>query len=482
MPPADMHEIYANPLQEVRAIRRRAALGGLIVAVLFGLAYVLVLGLSPLQALAIVLSALLVFVAAVELASRLEYRMRRRYAYPNILGYELAAIHDFQAACQASARMLGEWLRPRALVVAWLAEDGRQVAPVAAFAMPEDWLPSARPIYLGTRSLREMVQRGVVIVKPTAQGDPWFGALYPTQQVIYVPLVSRDRLRGLLALAADRGSPEAKDRRLLAALAMVMALALDNCRLYQEERASSARLQEMNRMKTELLITISHELRTPLTSIRTAAEMLLEEVERENPDSQRARLVRNIVKGAVRLSALVSDLVDFSREGDFAPRLELEPVPVGELVAGAVAVIQPLVTAKGQTLETQVADPEALVMVDRRRMEQVLVNLLSNAQRHTPPSGRIQVRAVRRGEEVVISVSDTGPGVPEGERERIFEPFYRGDRSGLGLGLAIARSLVQLHNGRIWVESAEGRGSTFSVALPRHQSARAPVPSSAATS
>ena len=224
-------------------------------------------------------------------------------------------------------------------------------------------------------------------------------------------------------------------------------------------------------MKSDFLATISHELRTPLTSIKMAAEMLLEEEQLEDPNSPRIRLVLNIVKGASRLTNLVADLVDVSREDEFQPRLELDPVPLGDLVATAAAIIHPLVAAKRQTLEVQLASEATPVLVDRLRFEQVLINLLSNAQRYSPAGGHIVVSSRTDNGEIIISVRDSGPGVAPQDSDLIFEPFYRGDRSGLGLGLAIAKSLVELHSGRIWVESADGQGSLFCVALPAHNPA-----------
>jgi signal transduction histidine kinase len=202
--------------------------------------------------------------------------------------------------------------------------------------------------------------------------------------------------------------------------------------------------------------------------------MLLEEEEKEDSQGVRTRLARSIAKGANRLAALVADLVDASREDELAPRLELEPLPAQEMVSGAVALMNPLLAAKRQTLSVEVEEPQPAVLVDRRRFEQVVVNLLSNAQRHTPEGGRIEVRIGGDDGDVVIAIKDSGPGVAETERELIFEPFFRGDSSGMGLGLAIAKSVVELHNGRIWVENNAGPGSTFFVALPRH-SARAPA-------
>ena len=128
-------------------------------------------------------------------------------------------------------------------------------------------------------------------------------------------------------------------------------------------------------------------------------------------------------------------------------------------------------------------DGEApLVRVDRLRFDQVLINLLSNAQKHSPPTGHIRLLVASSGQEVVFRITDSGPGVSEDDRAHVFEPFYRSGSSGLGLGLAIAKSLVELHNGRIWVESNR-KGSSFCVALPAYitkRSVRSPAASAAA--
>jgi signal transduction histidine kinase len=287
-----------------------------------------------------------------------------------------------------------------------------------------------------------------------------------------VPLVSRGRLEGVLAIAAPTANEQVRDQRLLGALGVVLGLALDNCRLYEGQRAHAQHLQQVNRMKSDFLSTVSHELRTPLTSIMMAAEMLLEEEETRDPESTRGKLVANIVRGAARLSSLVADLVNISRDDEFKPRLELDSAPIDDLVSNAVGIVQPLVAAKHQTIDVASAAPGVTVRVDRLRFEQVLINLLSNAQRYTPAAGHITVRTGIVADEVVVTVADSGPGIPPDERELIFEPFHRGDRSGMGLGLAIAKSLTELHNGRIWVAGAGGKGSEFSVALPLQRSGK----------
>lgn len=463
-----MLKLNPDPMREVRNAKRFAfAVIVLFILIAFPV-YAFVIRLSLRELIAALGPAFLSFFI-VELASRWEYRMRRRHAYPHLLGYRLASIHDFDNACEEAASLLAYFLRPQAVVIAWLKEDGHELEPVAAHGMPEGWLRSAPTIAIAARSMTAAVENGRVLTKPSAAGDPWFVASYPTESVIYVPLLSQDRPRGVLAIAASSRNAITKDHRLLSSLGMVLALALDNCRLYESERRSAHRLQELNRAKSDLLITVSHELRTPLTSVRTAAEMLQEEEEKDDPRGVRVRLARSIAKGANRLTSLVGELVDASRDDEFAPRLELEPIPAQDLVSGPVSLINPLLSAKRQTLSVRVGDPDLTVMADRRRFEQVVINLLSNAHRHTPAGGAMDVSISAGDGEVLLAVTDSGPGIAEGERQLIFEPFIHGDRTGLGLGLAIAKSVVEMHNGRIWVEdSPRGVGSTFVVALPAY--------------
>jgi signal transduction histidine kinase len=466
-----MIDFHPDPLHEVR-VAKRWALAGIVVSVAALVPiYGIFLSLSLADVVFVLGPAALTAVVAIELASRWEYRMRRRYAYPHRLGYEIATIHEFPRACQHAANIIAGWLKADAAIVAWLTEDEQTLAATAAYGFSRDWVDNAAPIALGARTLGESIRQGKIFTKPS-DGDPWFGRSFPGRKAIFVPLVSRDRPLGVLSFAASRSNQLVNDTRLLAALGMVAGLALDNCRLYEGQRAHAQHLHEVNRMKTDFLTTVSHELRTPLTSIMMAADMLREDEEAIDATGPRARLVSNIVKGASRLSSLVADLVNVSRDDEFQPRLELDSVPLSDLVTNAVGIIQPLVAAKHQVLDVQIAKPSIVVRVDRLRFEQVLINLLSNAQRYAPPGGRISVAHKTVGDEEILTVADSGPGVPEQDRELIFEPFYRGDRSGLGLGLAIAKSIVELHGGRLWVENAPTGGSIFSVALARQRSGR----------
>jgi len=154
----------------------------------------------------------------------------------------------------------------------------------------------------------------------------------------------------------------------------------------------------------------------------------------------------------------------------------MQPVGVGEVVASACSLMYPLIIARHQALDTRFDTPGPTIAADRDRFEQILLNLLSNANRFTPAGGRITVEVRADDDEVTIAVSDTGPGIPPEEQQHIFEAFYRGRDGGkrrvpgMGMGLAIAKSFTELHGGRIWLESS-GRGSTFCVAIQRHEEA-----------
>jgi len=461
-----METLNLDPIREVRKAKLWAFVGiawGLAVLVA---AYSLTLDFSIAQITLVAVPAAAVAGIAVELAARWESRLHTRYAYPHRLGYELSSIHEFDQACRRAAEFTGELLGLDAVVIGWLSEDGEEIVPVAAYGMPEEWTEFAPRLSSRAFDLTDRSSPRVLLTRRPAPIDPWFARYYPADRVYYAPLVSRDRSEGVVALAASRHNPQIGDKRLLSSIGLVMGLALDNCRLYEGQQANARHFQELNRMKSDFLSTVSHELRTPLTSIMMAAEMLLEEEQSRDPTTPQGKLVRNIVKGASRMSSLVADLVAVSREDAFQPRLELEPMPLDDPIANAVAIVQPLLAAKRQSLEVNVDSEAGTARIDRLRLEQVLINLLSNAQRYSPVGGHVSVSTRRKGNEIHIVVEDSGSGVSKGDSEKIVEPFYRGDRSGLGLGLAIAKSIVQLHNGKIWVEPAPARGSRFCVALP----------------
>jgi NtrC-family two-component system sensor histidine kinase KinB len=229
------------------------------------------------------------------------------------------------------------------------------------------------------------------------------------------------------------------------------------------------RLRELDRLKSEFVLTASHELRTPLTSVSMAVDLLMESAAPKLTDKER-ELLEACHEDVQRLRALVNDLLDLSKIEAGKLDLAFERVEPDFLFDQALAVMKPQTDAKH--IELQLEVPEALppVMIDPNKIVWVLVNLLANAVRHTPEGGHIRVKGERVGGQVHLSVSDDGEGVPYEIQSRIFDKFVQvkrdGSVGGSGLGLAISKEVVRAHRGTIWLDSVPGQGSTFTFTIP----------------
>jgi signal transduction histidine kinase len=236
--------------------------------------------------------------------------------------------------------------------------------------------------------------------------------------------------------------------------------------------ASHAKLQELDRLKSDFVSNVSHELRTPLTAIRMAVDNLLDGVSGElSPTLQ--RYLTRVKENTDRLVRLIADLLDLSRIEAGRVELHPAPVPLAELFRELAEGLRPMAAAKALRLEITPGPTPLRALADRDKLHQVLTNLVGNAVKFTPEGGRIRLgaRPAPAGQ-VEVSVEDSGEGIPPEELQTIFEKFHQVRRrgqaktQGTGLGLTIARSLIELHGGRIWVESQVGRGSTFRFTLP----------------
>jgi signal transduction histidine kinase len=228
------------------------------------------------------------------------------------------------------------------------------------------------------------------------------------------------------------------------------------------------RLQEIDRLKETFLAAVSHELRSPLTSIREAAHLLRDGVP-GGLNAKQGRLVGIVEKGADRLLRLVNQILDLSRLRAGMLTVARMPLAIDRVVAKAVEELRPQAEDAGLVLKTESAGGSFQYLGDEDRLVQVVVNLVSNAIRFTPSGGLITVRVIDVGPEIEIQVEDTGVGIPAAALPHIFgwyEQAHR-DRGGTGLGLPIVRGLVTAHGGRVTVESQEGKGSRFTVLLPR---------------
>lgn len=251
----------------------------------------------------------------------------------------------------------------------------------------------------------------------------------------------------------------------------------------QLERDAAER-QRLDRLKDEFVLTASHELRSPLTSVQGFAELLM--LERDKMSPKQVETVEIILDNCRHLGRLLNDLLDIARADAGRLALQLEPTEVAPLIDEVVRTMRAQTDAAKQSLSERIEPGLPLVEVEPGRIRQVLVNLLTNAHEYSPERASVEVSARRSGNDVEITVSDNGPGIPETQLEHIFERFVRGDAGltqrvgGTGLGLAISRSLVELHGGTIRAESTVGRGSAFSFRLPVAASAAATAPSPAA--
>jgi signal transduction histidine kinase len=244
-----------------------------------------------------------------------------------------------------------------------------------------------------------------------------------------------------------------------------------------EKKRYEQRLKELDQMKSAFVSNVSHELRTPLTAIKASADNMLDRLIGDLSAKQVGYLTR-IKSNADRLARLINDLLDLSTIE--AGRIDFRPtnVPLVTLVEEAAESLRPVAAEKLIDLEVVSADPGAIAWADRDKVIQVLMNLIGNALKFTPPEGRVTV-ALKKNEPAwtQISVTDTGPGIRAEEVSKVFGRFYQIDQNqvgkqetqGTGLGLAISKALVEMHGGKIWVESEAGRGSTFCFTLPAEQ-------------
>lgn len=226
-------------------------------------------------------------------------------------------------------------------------------------------------------------------------------------------------------------------------------------------------LKSAEQMRIDFVANVSHELRTPLTSIKGYAETLIEDLKQGKDASQ--EFLNIIARNSNRLMNLMEDLLDLSSiESDHI--LQKESLSTEEVTNRVVNQLKPRFDAKAQKVKVEIAEPN--VIADPGRLEQVLVNLLDNANKYTPGAGLVTVCWEREGEDVLLKVTDSGPGIPVEHHSRLFERFYRVDKArsreqgGTGLGLAIVKHIMQRHEGRAWIESKPGAGATFFCRFP----------------
>ena len=292
------------------------------------------------------------------------------------------------------------------------------------------------------------------------------------QDAAYTPLTSRGQVLGLLELGRQKGSSVLDEGALsfLEVVATNLGVAVENARLYQSAVETAERLEEVDRLKTQFLANMSHELRTPLNSIIGFSRVILKEIDGPLTDMQKTDL-QTVYESGQHLLSLINNILDIVKIEAGKMEISIEEVDLKPIITSVMSTAVALVRDKGIDLQTSLPDDLPIIRSDSRRVRQVLLNLVGNSAKFTE-EGFIRVEAKSDEKEVTISVVDSGIGIPQDKLAMIFEAFTQVDASstrragGTGLGLSICQSFVEMHGGRIWVESEFGKGSTFAFALP----------------
>ncbi len=316
------------------------------------------------------------------------------------------------------------------------------------------------PVPLEGSIAGRIVQEGKPVIVEDVRAEPHFYGLvdalthFQTRSILGVPLKVKDKVIGALEVLNKRGNRpfSEEDVKLLEILAAQAAVAIENARLFQQ---------------SDFISDLVHELRTPLTSIIGYSKLMLDH--EFDPDTRR-RFLETIHREATRLSGLINDFLDLTRLESGRARLNKKPIQLRPLLEECIAIMRP--QADSRRIRIRLSIPPLLPQVpaDEDRLRRVVLNLLSNAIKFNRDEGLVEVKVELAGREVMVSVSDTGIGILPEELPHIFEKFYRGrgegEVPGSGLGLSIARQIVEAHGGRIWVESTPDQGSTFTFTLP----------------
>ena len=355
----------------------------------------------------------------------------------------------------------------------------------------------------------ERTKESVVLSDATTEGafttDLYIARTRP-KSILCAPLINQGRLVGIIYLENDSTAGAFTPERLevVNLLSSQAVISIENARLYKSVEKANAQLedysknlerkveertqelqeknqeleianqqvQEANQRKSQFLASMSHELRTPLNSVIGFSDVLLEKMFGELNERQEDYL-HDIASSGHHLLSLINDILDLSKIE--AGRMEFEPsvFSLREVLEGSLVMVRERAFNHGVALSLDVADDIETIFGDERKVKQILFNLLSNAVKFTPDKGRIGIRAKKMNGTVQIAVWDTGVGIAPEDQGRIFEEFQQGGREGqmgkvegTGLGLALAKSFVELHGGKIWVDSAPGTGSTFTFTLP----------------
>ena len=354
-------------------------------------------------------------------------------------------------------------------------EDAQTMTIQAAVGLPQEVIETTS-IKLGEGISGIVAQRRqAVVLDNTSSPGAEFRELMKRDLIssaICIPLTVRDDLIGVLNLSKlGHTTPPftAGSLELASVLAGQAAIAIKNARLFEEAQRAYTELKELDELKSEFINVASHELRTPLAVLLGYASLLDEQA-----NETTKKYTQAVIQSTVQLNKLVTDMLNLRYLDAGEMKLELQPVQVSALAQAVVQELDFVAEEKGQSLTLDVPEGASSILADARKLHLILSNLVSNAIKFTPQGGKIEIAARMGEDELTMSVRDTGIGIADEELDRVFDRFYqvgeslRREYPGLGLGLSIVKELVELHQGKAWVESEAGKGSTFFFTVSRH--------------
>ncbi|MBN1954508.1 MAG: GAF domain-containing protein [Anaerolineae bacterium] len=412
----------------------------------------------------------------------LAQQREERLTVVNRIARAASSTLDLRDLLEVLRRELTVTFDPDAFFIAWWDQEAQELDFCLQVDRGVETPPERRP--LGASLTGIIITTGQpVLIRNMALERDWLAKVerWGTMEIplswLGAPMRIGDQVIGVISVQVyEPYAYGREERQLLSTIAEQVGVAVENARLYQEVQRQAAelslavdRLQELDRLKSEFIQNVSHELRSPLSLIRGYADVLASgELGPLSPQQQRPLQV--IVRRAHMLSNLVDDIIMILL-AESRP-MAWEPIDVGDLVCTIGQDFAVAIQQAGLTLEVAVEPDLPAVIGEGDYLYRVLDNLLGNALKFTPPGGTITVRAQREEQWLVLTVSDTGIGIPAEDQERCFERFYQVDGStrrrygGAGLGLALVKEIVNAHHGEVYLESVVDQGSTFTIKLP----------------
>jgi signal transduction histidine kinase/HAMP domain-containing protein len=356
-----------------------------------------------------------------------------------------------------------------------------ETATVFAISGSREALPEGKKILVPASRFSDALERRepAVFDVPLGRLDADTFRMPAIRREIVLPLVVGDQVIGTFNLGSRRKDAFSRPEiEVLSQIAAELGVALLQAEAYEREHEAAQKLKELSDLKSEFVSKVSHELRTPLTSIMGAADNLLDGIAGPLDERPRAYLLR-VKQNSDRLLRLINELLDLSRIEAGKEEIHTASFQIDALIRETLDTLKPLAAERGVALAA--LEPSPLVIrADRDKISRVLINLLHNGIKFTPSGGCVEIAATEQGRWVKLAIRDSGAGIPPGELARIFDKFHQVKRApgrsipGSGLGLPISRQLVEMHGGRLTVESVLGRGSTFTVLLPLSADSKRP--------